>query len=252
MTDILDFHARLGPHPQAAARMLATMDNCGITRAVVVAGGMIDLERLSRHVVEGGHIEADADNQAVLDACEGSDGRLVPFWFGNPHRTAGRYRDAAGFRGLELSPAVHGVPLTDVRNTAFVEVAAEHRHPVYIVCLGRPGAGVADLVTLAGKFPEVTFVLGHCGFVGIDVNAVSRVVDTPNIVAETSGCYTGVAGAAVERLGAGRVLFGTEYPLQHPRVELAKFDALGLGPADWQRIAWDNGHRLLDPSEERA
>jgi len=66
-----------------------------------------------------------------------------------------------------------------------------------------------------------------------------------NIVAETSGCLTVVARLAIERLGPDRVLFGTEYPLQHPSVELAKFAALDLSPEVWHRIAWRNAHRLL-------
>jgi predicted TIM-barrel fold metal-dependent hydrolase len=96
----------------------------------------------------------------------------------------------------------------------------------------------------------VTFVLGHCGFVGIDLYALNTVRAEPNIVAETSGCYTGVAAAAVERLGADRVLFGTDCPMQHPSVELAKLRALDLTGADRDKVAWLNAHRLIgeDPS----
>jgi predicted TIM-barrel fold metal-dependent hydrolase len=47
------------------------------------------------------------------------------------------------------------------------------------------------------------------------------------------------------------VLFGSEYPLQHPSVELAKFQALGVPPDQWRQIAWDNAHRLLSPPAHR-
>lgn len=246
MAQILDFHARLVPVPGAADRLLLTMDAWGIDRAVVCAGGMIDLDRLSTQIIEGGQVETDADNDAVLADCHRSDGRLVPFFFGNPHTDPDNYRDRAGeFRGLEISPAVHGVPLTDERITGLVEVAGEHRHPVYVVCLGRPGASVVDLVTLAEKFPAVTFVLGHCGFIGIDMYAINKIASTDNIAAETSGSYTGIVRAALERLGPGRVLFGTEYPLQHPSVELAKLRALELGADSWRSVMWGNAHRIL-------
>jgi len=242
----MDFHARLPTRAGAAGRLLAVMDEHRIDRAVVTIGGVIDPDLLSEQVIRGGHVETDADNDALLAACEESDGRLLPMFFANPHRDPKDYGGrAAKFRGLEISPAVHGVDLTGRRVFALVAVAAEFGHPVYTVCLGRPGAGAPDLVALAQAFPSVTFVLGHCGFVGIDLYALNTVRPERNIVAETSGCYTGVAAAAVERLGADRVLFGTDYPMQHPSVELAKLRALELTEATLDKVAWRNAHRIL-------
>ncbi|WP_405792420.1 amidohydrolase family protein [Streptomyces sp. NBC_01506] len=243
---VLDFHVRLAPRPGAGERLLSTLDDCALTRAVVCAGGTIDLDRLSRQLVEGGHVQTDADNDAVLKICAGTDGRLVPFFFANPHRPPEVYRSsAAEFHGLEISPAVHGIGLTDPRIAELVAVAAEFGHSVYVVCLARRGATVADLVGLARRFPRVNFVLGHSGIGNIDLHALTLIRDEPNILLETSGGYTCVAEAALSRLGAERMVFGTEYPLQHPSVELAKFRALGLPPEHWRRIAWDNAHRLL-------
>jgi uncharacterized protein len=243
---VLDFHVRLAPRPGARERLLSTLDECGLERAVVCAGGTIDLDRLSRQLIEGGHVETDADNDAVLDTCAGTGGRLVPFFFANPHRSPEVYRArAAEFRGLEVSPAVHGVGLTDPRVAELVGVAAEFGHPVYAVCLDRPGAGVADLVGLSRRFPRVSFVLGHSGIGNIDLYALALIRDVPNIALETSGGYTCVAQAALRRLGTGRVVFGSEYPLQHPAVELAKFQALRIPPEQWRQVAWDNAHRLL-------
>jgi hypothetical protein len=71
---IFDFHARLTPHPEAVRGLLSTMDSCGIARAAVTAGGVIDLERLSAQITDGGHTEAGADNAGVLDACAASGG----------------------------------------------------------------------------------------------------------------------------------------------------------------------------------
>jgi predicted TIM-barrel fold metal-dependent hydrolase len=243
---ILDFHARLGSAPDAADRLVSTMDEWGIGVAVVAAGGVIDIDRLSRQVVEGGHITASAANDAVLQACAEVPNRLIPCYFANPHRDTSEYHMmAAAFAAVEISPAVHGVPLTDERTLAIVEIAAQHAHPVYIVCIGRSGCTVHDLVALSARYPSVTFVLGHCGFVGIDVHALTVIKDRPNILAEASGCYTGVARAAVQLLGADRVLFGTEQPFQHPSVELAKLRALNLNPASWRKITWDNAQRIL-------
>lgn len=243
---VFDFHARLIPGSTAAADLLSTMDNVGIDRAAVAAGGVIGLDQLSAQLVLGGHIRTSADNAAVPAACAGTGGRLVPFYFANPYDGVDGYRDRlADFRGLELSPAVYGVGYDDPLTLALVRVAAEAGHPVYTVAVGRPGARVTDLVALARRFPDVSFVFGHCGFTAIDTYALTAITPQPNIVAETSGCMSIVARTALDRLGPERVVFGTEYPLQHPSVELAKYAALDLPAPAWHDVAWRNAHRLL-------
>jgi uncharacterized protein len=240
---MLDFHARSTP---GRDRLLAELDRYGVSRAAVCAGGMVDPFRLAEQIVCGGHVEVDPDNDAVLELCAGSDGRLVPFYFANPHQGPDRYAAAAAdFRGVELSPAVHGVGFDDPRTAALVEVAAAARHPVYVVCIGRAGSTVHELVGLAQRYPEVSFVLGHCGFIGIDFHAVATVGPEPNIFAELSGCYTAVARVALTRLGPDRVVFGSEYPVQDIGVELAKCRALGLTDDQWRRVTWSTGSRLL-------
>jgi predicted TIM-barrel fold metal-dependent hydrolase len=248
---VFDFHARLTARPGDRDRLLDAMDATGIRRAVISAGGIIDLDRLSRRIVNGEwgddeETRADAHNCRILDACRDSNARLVPFYFANPHAHPAIYRHwAPQFRGLELSPAVHGVTFDDPRTIALVEIAAARGHPVYVVCLGRPGTRAADLVALARRFPAIPFIFGHAGCIGLDAHGVGTVAIQDNIHVETSGCFTIVARLAIEQLGAHRVLFGTEHPLQHPGVELAKFDALHLTAATWRQVAWTNAHRLL-------
>jgi uncharacterized protein len=244
--NVFDFHVRLTPRQGALRQLVGVLDAHGITRAAVAAGGVVDLDRLSAQLVEGGHVESTANNDRVLAACTGSGGRLVPFYFANPYTGARPYRRSAHLaRGLELSPAVYGVGFDDPRTRALVEVAAEAGHPVYTVCVGRPGARAGDLVRLAKEYPSVAFVFGHCGFIGIDTNGIAQISGQDNILAETSGCFSVVARLAVQRLGADRVLFGTEYPMQDPGVEFAKFAALGLDPCSWEKVAWRNAHRVL-------
>jgi predicted TIM-barrel fold metal-dependent hydrolase len=248
---VFDFHARLAPGP-TAARLVATFDRCGVERAALAAGGVIRPEVLSRQLITGGHVTADPDNDAVLALCATSGGRFLPWYFANPHRPVEAYRDRAKeFRALEISPAVHGVPLTDPRLHELVEVATEFAHPVYVVCLVRTGCGVGDLVRLARAFPRTSFVLGHAGATTLDFHAVELIEPYDNVLFETSGGYTSVLRAAIDRLGAARVVFGSEYPLQHIEVELTKFGVLELPVTDWEQIAWRNAWRILGEEADR-
>lgn len=243
---VIDFHVRLGPGDEAVPRLLTTMDECGVDRAVVCAGGILSLDELSRQVAEGGGVETQPDNAGVLAACAGGDGRLVPCYFANPYAGVERYlAEGADFAGLELSPAVHGLPLTDQRTAALAAAAGRLGHSVYVVCFERTGCRVADLVRLAARHPETVFVLGHGGVNLIDVYSIELVAPYPNVVLETSGGYLLLVREAVRRLGPERVLFGSEYPLQHPELELAKIRRAELEPAAARRVLWSNAHRVL-------
>jgi len=165
----------------------------------------------------------------------------------DPVREVAAYRAAAGeFRGLEISPAVHGFRLDDPCVAELAGTAAAAGHPVYVACLGRPGAGTSDLVRLARAVPDATFVWGHCGHTGLDLAGLEEIAEVPGILAETSGCFTMTARRAVALLGPDRVLFGTEYPLQEPAVELAKARALGLSESDLYAVTWLNACRVLN------
>ena len=45
--------------------------------------------------------------------------------------------------------------------------------------------------------------------------------------------------------GAERVLFGTDFPMWCPKVEVEKFMAMPLTEKERRIIAWDNGAKLL-------
>lgn len=243
---VVDFHARLVPGEGAVGALVAAMDRAGVGRAVVSLGGLVGLDRLADQIVDGGRSETATDNEWIRRACAGSGGRLLPFFFADPERDVAAYRDGgAHFRGLEISPAVHGFGFDAPPVAALLAVAAELGHPVYVVCLGRPGTRAGDLVVLARAFLSVTFVYGHCGHIGVDASGLARIAAQPNIVAETSGCFAAIVALAVERLGVERVLFGTEYPLQPLEVELAKLAALSLTPIDLRKVTSGNASRLL-------
>jgi predicted TIM-barrel fold metal-dependent hydrolase len=244
---IFDFHARLSGGDSAAAELLRAMAGGGIARAAVSCGGLLGLARLSRQISDGGRADVRPDNDRLREQCAGSGGRLLPFYFADPLRDVAAYRAGlADFRGLEISPAVHGFRLDDPTVVELAAVAATAGHPVYVACLGRVGARTADLVRLARTVPDATFVWGHCGHTGLDVAGLDDIAAEPNILAETSGCFTATARLAVHRLGVRRVLFGTEYPLQDPRVELAKARALGLDTTELRELTWGNACRVLN------
>ncbi len=226
---LTDFHAHMAPTVEAKARLLQTMKSLGITRAVVVAGGLVKPEALSSQISNGGGNDIPAPNDAVWELCTEEKGVLFPFFFANPHQPPTEYA-AKGekFFGLKLGPAVHGIALDDERTVEYIIQAAKFQHPVYLHCLSRPGFDIEALVLLANTFPTVTFILGHAGIGNCDFYAVDRIQPYSNIHFETSGGFSSVIKFAINKLGSRRILFGSEYPLQDPSLELLKAKVTGM------------------------
>lgn len=242
----IDFHAHLANTAGSVEALLGLMDELGFAQAVVVPGGAVSPQMLSRNIAGGGERNVSIDNAALLANCARANGRLIPFYYGNPHETPTFYREHGDvYHGLKLGPAVHGVALNDERNRHWVRAAAGHGHPVYLHCLGRGGFDIPDMVLLARAFPEVRFVLGHAGVGNVDFRAVALIEDVANVSFETSGGFTAVLRFAFECLGAERVVFGSEYPMQDPAVEALQARRLGLDPSSLERFTRLNALALL-------
>ena len=247
---LVDFHAHLNAsaatRASAVDALLAMMDRCRIERTVVVPGGTVTPELLAAQIARGGELDVEPNNEGVYSACQATAGRLIPFFFANPHRGPNSYRDAGRlFAGLKIGPAVHGVAFADARITALVEVAQEFGHCVYLHCLPRVGFDVTSFLRLAATFPKVTFVLGHAGVGQCDFDAVARVLPYGNVMFEMSGGMSSVCAAAIRQLGAQRVLFGSEYPLQDPRIEITKLETLDLDASAFRLVTRDNALGLI-------
>jgi predicted TIM-barrel fold metal-dependent hydrolase len=68
-----------------------------------------------------------------------------------------------------------------------------------------------------------------------------------NIVLETSAVpYPDKIGEAVRRLGAERVIFGSDGPGCNPTLEVEKVRLAGLSPEDERRVLAGNIVRLLE------
>jgi len=242
---IVDLRARLvpgGPGPEA---ILQAMERNGIERAALVADAA-GPERLGRHLARHEYTADDADHDAVLAACALAPERLEPVWLANPHRGPQRYRErSAEFRGMELSPATHGIALTDWTVTRLIELAAQAGHHVYAACLDRPGCTVEALMVQARRFPEVTFVLGGGGPATTSGHAVAEIAEQGNVLLDGSSCSAMTLRAALRGLGSGRIVFASQYPYHEHQVELARFAAAGMSSHEWADIMWHNTSRLL-------
>src|SRR5467141_2148915 len=223
-----------GPWDTAALleKYLRRASQAGITRTVLFAAF---------------HSDYAIANREVARIVVSRPDRFLWFAFVNAARDRGRVmklvRQAVeefGFVGIKL----HRYDARISREVC--EVARAFSLPVLYDVMGE--VSVCEL--LAQEYPDVNFVIPHLGSFADDWRAqialVDHLVRHSNIYTDTSGVRRfDILEQAVQRTGAGKMLFGSDGPWLHPGVELAKVRALGLSKKDEALILGGNFLRLI-------
>lgn len=201
-----DAHTHIGqndPDGQTATaeQILGGLDAAGHGRALTFA----------MHEPDG---YRDA-NDAVLDACAASDGRLVPL-----ARIAPRHPDAvaeaercldAGARGFKLHPRSDAFALTDPNVERVVALAAERRMPVlFHAGRGIPELGI-DAVALAERYPGARLILAHAAVSDLGLIA-PHAARLPNLFFDTAWWHPGDMLQLFATVPSGRILYASDMP----------------------------------------
>jgi predicted TIM-barrel fold metal-dependent hydrolase len=221
-----------------AEELLAGMDRAGVEQAVVFTTAEPD-----------GYPPA---NDRVLAEAAASDGRLVPFARIDPNagdpRPEARRCLAAGARGFKLHPRSDSFVLSHPSVAALVEVAAQERLPV-LVHAGRgiPALG-EDLIMLARRHPEASFILAHAGISDLGLVAPAA-NELSNLYFDTSWWLVSDLLALYETVDPSRILMASDMPYGSGRFAVLAFlrcaSEVGLGPDALAAIAAGNLRRVL-------
>jgi len=215
--------------------MIRLMDECGID--MVVAFG------LGRPVFED-------RIKPVIDAVQRYPERFVGFFWANP-REAGSvaaFKKAVpeyGLKGLKLHPIIDSYQANHSMVFPLIEAAGELGVPVTIHS-HQPGSQPALIGDLASRFPRVTIIMAHMGMAAYK-DAMYVAQKEPNIILETSAqpWTHRIIRVAADKIGIDRVIYGSDAPLHHPRVELTKIEVAGLPAEDKAKVLGGNIARLL-------
>lgn len=229
--------------------LLAQLDQAGIDRALCVPGGMIDVRQFSR--IFSGRYRPDPNipNHLVYQAIERHEDRLYGLVCVNPNDGAAAVemlRDGLerGCRGVKFAPIVHQFAFNSSTINEIAACCAEHGFPVYSHVMPNPGMTTADYAELARRCPNTNFILGHMGFGPADADAIEFAAELDNFFLESSLGSFLILRDALERLGPTKLIFGSEFPLSHPKVELEKI--LLLDEMAHQAVLGENILRLLN------
>ena len=172
--------------------------------------------------------------------------RMDPRWGQEAIDTFERMITEHDMRGLKLHPVSNlSSPFADF-TVEMLDVAADLDVPVLlhsgdrIMCLPHQIGEAADRT-------DATLIMGHVGGFFNAREAVDVAAEHENVVLETSAFpYPRVIQDAVDRLGADRVIYGSDQPAANPQVELEKIRVLDLTDDQRRKILYENAAALLD------
>jgi predicted TIM-barrel fold metal-dependent hydrolase len=246
---IVDGHAHVSASDYGNIEMLLhQLDQAAIDRVLVVPGGMVDVRQMSRVLMGKLRPDPNIPNDQVYATLDRHGDRVYGLVCINPRAgSAALAMMEDGFRhgcrGVKLAPIVHQFGFREAVLSEVAAACGERGFPVYTHVLPLPGCTTADYAALARRWPGTDFILGHMGFGPADADAIDFAAELGNLYLETSlGNYL-ILRDALDRLGPGKLIFGSEFPLGHPCAELANVRLLAAHshPA----ILADNILRLL-------
>jgi predicted TIM-barrel fold metal-dependent hydrolase len=163
-------------------------------------------------------------------------------------QTASSFLDDRNFRGVKLHPLIDGYHPNDPIVHPLADLASERGLPL-LIHTGHPIFTLPwSVEELAQAKPDTTVIMGHMGhgniiYINAAIDAAER---HSNVYLETSGMpmHTKIA-EAVHRVGAERVLYGSDAPFHHPKVEQLKVRLSGMASGDMAMVLGKNAERLF-------
>ena len=218
---------------QGFALLQAQLDEAGIDRAVLFP--MPD--------------QLHTDNEG-LRALLAQDSRFVAVASMNPHHGQAAQDELRralaewGFRGLKLMPVHYAFRAAGPAADPLIALAREFDVPV-TVHSGNFFCHPLEIAEMASRFPDVTFIMDHMGYRYYVLEAILAAARCPNIYLATTAVFEPhFIQMAIKRVGAGRIIFGSNAPMVIPRLQLEVIRALKLPAAEEELICGKTAARL--------
>lgn len=246
---IIDCHCHIGAWHNfripgnTAEGMLITMDALGIDTAFITG-----LASIGPDFVFG--------NDMVIEAVKKHPGRFIGYVTVNPHYTREMAQElercfqVPGIRGIKTHPGMHACTVEDVRYRPAFEFADRVHCPVLIHTWG--SGDLLAIGRLADKYPGAVFIMGHAGGEPKYMETAAEVAGRcRNVYVDLaiSRVYEGNVEWFVEKLGSGKILYGSDMPFLDPRPAIGRVALAGITQEQKLEILGLNMRRVLQDGE---
>ena len=158
---------------------------------------------------------------------------------------------ALGLKGVKLHPDIQRFDADDPRAMHIYEMCEAAALPVcvhtgdYRYDYSNP----PRIANILRAFPKLKFIGAHFGGWSLWEQAAKALSDFPNIIVDSSSSFYALkpetAKSLIRTWGAGRVMFGTDYPLWNQRSDIDYLMKLELNEDEYESIFWKNCARLF-------
>jgi predicted TIM-barrel fold metal-dependent hydrolase len=170
------------------------------------------------------------------------------------------------FKGVKVHPDYHGYDMTSFKAVEFLDSVAEQVDMMLFHVSCMPGTGFADavrVVEFAKRHPDTNFVLAHMAgifqngnypyFPNLQGCENVAAMKLDNVYIDTAHylmyVYPGVMEKMVEIVGADKIVFGTDTPLQAAMqmgFAIETINALDISSEDKEKILCGNAEKILN------
>jgi uncharacterized protein len=241
---IIDAHCHILPSEQGVDTALRYMADANVDHTILVPGGMIPVLGFGDFLRGRQALTTSApDNDFVCSVFGKHRREFSGFFHVDPAFHMEDDWDEAserGFVGFKLNPLVNRVSFLSPEVKELCEYLVGRDLPLYTHIVLHGDASLDALELLLKDFRKLKLILGHMGFASTDLSAIQLASRLENVYLETSvGSFVAIQ-EAVRRIGARRIIFGSEGPVHHVGAELRKIELLKLPAQDQERICARN------------
>lgn len=247
---IVDGHTHFGREgkglpPNSVEDLLTIMDRNGIDAVVTCAP----------YSSIGEDRTYDEANEFIAESMRAVPGRIVGFVRINPHLQENALKSIEegvrkhGFMGIKYHPRNEAFPInSEELSFPLAELAVKLRVPI-LIHTGEPdtyGFAQPTLVgDLADSFPDLTLIIGHMGKrLFEDAILVGKWFE--NVILETSFRNPRDIARAVRKVGADRVIYGSDMPFGLPEIEMMKVRVCDISEEEKELVLGGNISRILE------
>jgi len=248
---IIDIHT----HPRLNDQIFKTMEE------IIRLAKKLDIEKLCLlgDVLRFGYnptqLQVKKINDLTIKMVKKYPDFLLGFCFLNPAHTKKfilneieRCIIKEKFKGIKLEVSVNA---RDKRLDPIMEKAEELGVVVLHHCWYKTVDKVynesdpSDIVNLASRFPKVKIIMAHLS--GCGIRGVLDIKNFPNVYVDTSGSQpaSGMIEYAVEKLGAERILYGSDAPGRNFAPQLGRIYGAEIKTKEKELILGLNAKKLL-------